>query len=66
VGSLGIKLRYDKGRLSVVREKKPALPLRALGGKALRADALSAVYPVPAAGLLAAFADQEFFVFKLP
>lgn len=70
VTTMNLKLRYQKGKLSLAREKKPAAPLRALG-KAPKAEALSAVYPVPAAKLVAAFAPgdgvaQEFFLFKLP
>jgi hypothetical protein len=71
VSSAGLKLRYEKGKLSVVREKKAATPLRSLGGRTPKAASLSAVYPVPAAKLLGAFAEgdkvvQEFYVFKLP
>lgn len=71
VGSLELKLRYAKGKLSAVREKKPPVALRVGGGKGPKADALSAIYPVPAAKLVGAFAPgdknaQEFFVFKLP
>jgi hypothetical protein len=71
VGSLGVKLRYEKGKLSVVTEKKGPAPLRALGGRAPKAASLSAVYPVPAAKLLGVFAEgekaiQDFYVFKLP
>lgn len=71
VGSLELKLRYAKGKLSAVREKKPPVALRVGGGKGPKAEALSALYPVPAAKLVGAFAPadknvQEFFVFKLP
>jgi len=71
VGSLGVKLRYEKGKLSVSGEKKAPTPLRALGGRAPKGAALSAVYPVPAAKLLGVFAEgdkaiQDFYVFKLP
>jgi hypothetical protein len=63
VSALGGKLRYEQGRLSVVRDKKTA-PLH--GGKAPRGAQLSAVYPVPTAKLLGALFEQEFVVFKLP
>lgn len=71
VASLNARLRYEKGRLLTVREKKPAVSLRALGGRAPKATSLSAVFPVPTEKLLGAFvaegaAIQEFFVFKLP
>jgi hypothetical protein len=67
VSSLEMKLRYDKGRLSAVREKKPATPLRTLGGRSPK-GALTAIYPVPAAKLVGAVAEgeKEFFLFKLP
>jgi hypothetical protein len=70
VSSLELKLRFDKGKLSAVREKKPPTALRVGGGKGPKA-ALSAIYPVPAAKLVGAFAPgdkvvQDFFVFKLP
>lgn len=63
VSALGGKLRYEQGRLSVVRDKKTS-PLH--GAKAPRGATLSAVYPVPAAKLLGALFDQEFVVFRLP
>jgi hypothetical protein len=70
VSSLELKLRFDKGKLSAVREKKPAAALRVGGGKGPKVP-LSAIYPVPAAKLVGAFAPgekvvQDFFVFKLP
>ncbi|MFT3764208.1 MAG: hypothetical protein QM820_01610 [Minicystis sp.] len=71
VESGSMKLRYEKGKLLYVNEKKPPTPLRALGGRSPKAAALSAVYPVPSAKVLGVFAPgekvaQEFFVFKLP
>ena len=56
VGALGGKLRYEKGQLSLAGEKKAA-PLRALGGRSPKTEALSAVYPVPGAKLLGVFAN---------
>ncbi|APR77377.1 Hypothetical protein A7982_02724 [Minicystis rosea] len=66
-----MKLRYEKGKLLYVPEKKGPTPLRALGGRSPKTPSLSAVYPVPAVKLLGVFAvgekvAQEFFVFKLP
>ncbi len=67
VGTLGGKLRYEKGRLSLAVDKK-VVPLHPQGGRAPRAATISAVYPVPAAKLLGAVfeGDKEFYVFKLP
>ncbi len=48
VGTLGGKLRYEKGRLSLALEKKVAA-LRPQGGRSPRSATISAVYPVPAA-----------------
>lgn len=64
IGAQNLKLRYEKGRLLLVNEKKTT-PLRALGGRAPKSESLSAVYPVPAAKLLGVFAG-EFYVYKLP
>ena len=69
VGSLGGKLHYEKGRLSLtVDGKKAPTSLRTTGGKSPRSDGLQAVYPVPAAKLLGAVVegDKDFYVFKLP
>ena len=63
VGALQAKLHQDKGRLSLVREKK-STPLRALGGRSPRGE-ITAVYPVLSAKLIGLLAG-EFFVFKLP
>lgn len=68
--TLNIKLHYENGKLTVPREKKPAVQLRAAGGKAPKTE-ISALYPVAAAKLLGVFAKgdknaQDFFVFKLP
>jgi hypothetical protein len=63
VGTLSAKLKTDRGRLSLVREKK-TMPLHAAGGHALKSEP-TVVYPVPAAKLLGVVAG-EFFVFKLP
>ena len=63
VGTLQAKLRQEKGRISLVREKKTT-QLRALGGHAPKGE-ITAVYPVPAAKLLGVLAG-DFFVFKLP
>jgi hypothetical protein len=60
VGTLQAKLRQDKGKISIVREKKTT-PLRGRSGK----GDVTAVYPVPSAKLLGAVAG-EFFVVKLP
>jgi hypothetical protein len=61
VGTLQAKLRQDKGKLSIVREKKTT-PLR--GSRSGKGD-VTAVYPVPAAKLLGVIAG-DFFVVKLP
>ena len=58
-------------KLEAVREKKPALPLRSLGGRSPKGEGLSALYPVPGQKLLGAFAPAdkvayEFYLFKLP
>ncbi len=71
IESINLKLRFERGKLSAVREKKPATPLRSLGGRSPKGDSLSALYPVPAQKLLGAFAQgdkvaYEFYVFKLP
>jgi hypothetical protein len=63
LGTLNAKLRNERGKLALVREKKTT-PLKALGGHAPKGD-ISVVYPVPAAKLLGVVAG-EFFVFKLP
>jgi hypothetical protein len=63
VGTLQAKLRQEKGRISLVREKK-ATPLRALGGRSPKGE-ITAVYPIPSAKMLGVLAG-EFFVFKLP
>jgi hypothetical protein len=65
VNALGGKLRYERGKLSLVLDKK-AVALRASGGKAPRAATLTALYPVPAAKLLGVLAEGAFSVFKLP
>jgi hypothetical protein len=61
VGTLQAKLRQERGRISLVREKK-ATPLR---GHAPKGE-ISAVYPVPSAKLLGVVAEREFVVLKLP
>jgi hypothetical protein len=72
LSAANLKLKYDKGRLAVLAEKKAPVALRVGGGRAPRAAALLAVYPVPAAKLLGAFAPggdnvaQDFYVFRLP
>lgn len=71
VGSIGLTLRFSRGKLEAVREKKPALPLRSLGGRSPKGEGLSALYPVPGQKLLGAFAPAdkvayEFYLFKLP
>ncbi len=63
VGVLGAKLRQDKGRISIVQEKKTTA-LRPLGGHPAKGE-ITAVYPVPAAKLMGVLAG-EFFVVKLP
>jgi hypothetical protein len=65
VSAIGGRLRYRKGRLSLVRDKRAPVPLRGLGGRSPKTDELAAVYPVPAAKLLAVFAG-ELFLYKLP
>jgi hypothetical protein len=68
--SIQLKLRLDRGKLTIPREKKPALPLRVLGGKGPKNE-ITALYPVAAQKLLGVFAkgdktEQDFFVYKLP
>jgi hypothetical protein len=63
VGTLNAKLKNDRGRLSIVREKKTTA-LKAASGHAPKGD-VSVVYPVPSAKLLGVVAG-DFFVFKLP
>jgi hypothetical protein len=62
VGTLNAKLRQDKGRISIVRDKK-STPLRAMGGKTK--GEISAVYPVTSSKLMGVLAG-DFFVVKLP
>lgn len=65
VGALGARLRFEKGRISLVQEKK-TIALRALGGgKGAKSEAPTALYPVPAAKIMGALGG-EFFVVKLP
>jgi hypothetical protein len=70
VSSLGMKLRYTKGRLERLNEGKPAASIGQIKG----ADLL-AIFVVPDSKLLAVFAKptgdttgvvQQFHVFKLP
>jgi hypothetical protein len=61
VGTLGAKLRYERGGISIVRDGK-ATALRS--GARLKA-APTVVYPVPAAKLLGVIAG-EFRVLRLP
>jgi hypothetical protein len=72
--SLSARLRYAKGKLTMVLEGKPAAALIKLGGARFD-SAPEAVFVVPGGKLLAAFAKpsgdakglvQEFHVFKLP
>ena len=65
VSTLNARLHYEKGKLSVVVNEKKKTPLRS-SGKAPRAATLTAIYPVPAAKLIAVLAEGEFAVFKLP
>ena len=70
IHTIQLKLRVDRGKLTVPREKKPGLPVRVLGGKGPKNE-ITAVYPVAGQKLLGVFArgdktDQDFFVYKLP
>lgn len=73
ISSLGVKLRYANGSLSVVREGKPAVALTPLGGKRLGV-APHSVFPVPDSPLLAVIATlgderemyQGLYVFRIP
>jgi hypothetical protein len=62
VATLQVRLKQDRGRLSLVSGKK-STPLRTLGHAP--AGTISAVYPIPSAKLLAVQAGG-FFLFKLP
>lgn len=62
VATLQLRLRQDRGRLSVVHGKK-STPLRTVGHAP--AGEITAVYPIPSAKLLAVQAGG-FFLFKLP
>lgn len=75
VGSLGMKLRYSKGRLEGLREGKPPLALGSAWGTVPDAPELLAIFLVPDAKRIAAFGKpvkgpkgvvQELYVFKLP
>jgi hypothetical protein len=63
VGTLNAKLKNDRGKLAIVREKKTTA-LKASGGHAPKGE-VSVVYPIPSAKLLGVVAG-DFFVFKLP
>jgi hypothetical protein len=73
VNSLQAKLRYAKGRLEVLREKKPAAALSQVG-KRMDTPVVKAIFIVPGGKLLGVFGGQEgdekggqdFFIFKLP
>ena len=58
VSAVGGRLRYQGGRLTLARAKKPPVSLRSLGGRSPKTDELAAVYPVPEAKLLAVFAGE--------
>jgi hypothetical protein len=65
VATLNVKLRNDRGRISLVREGKPPAQLRVLGGKPPKGDP-SVLYPVPSAKLMGVLAGDAFYVVKLP
>lgn len=75
VSSLGMKLRYRKGRLEALREGKPPAFLAGVSTKKLDAPALQAIFLIPDSKLLGVSAApggdakglvQDFYVFKLP
>ncbi len=73
VSSLGMKLKYDKGRLEGVKEGKPKVQLQVAGGR-MDAAGLKAIFLPPDSKLVGVFATpakqtgivQTFHVFKLP
>jgi hypothetical protein len=66
VSTLGARLHYEKGKLTMAVGQKPPTPLRPLGGKAPRAATLTALYPILGSKLLGVLAESDFSVFKLP
>jgi len=73
VSSLGMKLRFDKGRVEGVKEGKPKVQLAVAGGR-MDAASLKAIFLPPDSKLVGVFATptkqtgivQTFHVLKLP